>query len=87
MLLLYLQCYQGEKNITLNFNIHLTAGTVTHANCLLSKAKDVAENTFLLALDSMNLSQYRSFLRYILILIFSNLYAMWEFQPSMKWNF
>ncbi|XP_031729028.1 dynein axonemal assembly factor 9 [Anarrhichthys ocellatus] len=28
-----------------------------------TKAKDVAENTFLLALDSMNLSQYRSSLR------------------------
>ncbi|XP_035465310.1 dynein axonemal assembly factor 9 isoform X4 [Scophthalmus maximus] len=28
-----------------------------------SKAKEVAENTFLVALDSMNLSQYRSFLR------------------------
>ncbi|XP_029316767.1 LOW QUALITY PROTEIN: uncharacterized protein C20orf194-like [Cottoperca gobio] len=28
-----------------------------------AKAKDVAENTFLLALDSMNLSQYRSSLR------------------------
>ncbi|XP_071353876.1 dynein axonemal assembly factor 9 isoform X2 [Trachinotus anak] len=28
-----------------------------------TKAKDVAENTFLVALDSMNLSQYRSFLR------------------------
>uniref|UniRef100_A0A4W6BWX1 Dynein axonemal assembly factor 9 n=1 Tax=Lates calcarifer TaxID=8187 RepID=A0A4W6BWX1_LATCA len=30
-----------------------------------TKAKDVAENTFLVALDSMNLSQYRSFLRII----------------------
>uniref|UniRef100_A0A7N8XR81 Dynein axonemal assembly factor 9 n=1 Tax=Mastacembelus armatus TaxID=205130 RepID=A0A7N8XR81_9TELE len=29
-----------------------------------TKAKDVAENTFLLALDSLNLSQYRSSLRY-----------------------
>ncbi|GAA6224863.1 uncharacterized protein C20orf194 homolog [Lates japonicus] len=29
----------------------------------VTKAKDVAENTFLVALDSMNLSQYRSFLR------------------------
>ncbi|XP_029349823.1 dynein axonemal assembly factor 9 isoform X2 [Echeneis naucrates] len=29
----------------------------------ITKAKDVAENTFLAALDSMNLSQYRSFLR------------------------
>ncbi|XP_056249050.1 uncharacterized protein C20orf194 homolog [Seriola aureovittata] len=28
-----------------------------------TKAKDVAENTFLVALDSMNLNQYRSFLR------------------------
>ncbi|XP_040916742.1 uncharacterized protein C20orf194 homolog [Toxotes jaculatrix] len=28
-----------------------------------TKAKDVAENTFLVALDSMNLSQYRGFLR------------------------
>uniref|UniRef100_A0A3Q0T459 Dynein axonemal assembly factor 9 n=1 Tax=Amphilophus citrinellus TaxID=61819 RepID=A0A3Q0T459_AMPCI len=28
-----------------------------------TKAKDVAENTFLMALDSVNLSQYRSFLR------------------------
>lgn len=28
-----------------------------------TKAKDVAENTFLMSLDSLNLSQYRSFLR------------------------
>lgn len=46
---------------------------MTHAYCLLSQAKDVAENTFLLALDSMNLSQYRSSLRYVLILNFFKL--------------
>lgn len=37
---------------------------------LLLQAKDVAENTFLMALDSMNLSPYRSSLRYGLSPIF-----------------
>uniref|UniRef100_A0A3Q1AJ85 Uncharacterized protein n=1 Tax=Amphiprion ocellaris TaxID=80972 RepID=A0A3Q1AJ85_AMPOC len=36
-----------------------------------TKAKDVAENTFLMALDSLNLSQYRSALRYRLVYFFS----------------